>query len=105
MIELNRYSTSDNRVPVSEWLDSLDRTVRGRILNYIDRMQRGNFGYSRSVSQGIMELKIDFGPGYRVYYLHDGTSLVVLLCGGDKRSQQKDILKAQEFAESYWRNR
>ncbi|MDO8518865.1 MAG: type II toxin-antitoxin system RelE/ParE family toxin [Deltaproteobacteria bacterium] len=105
MVELSRYTTSDNRVPVSEWLAELGDSVAGRIQGYIARMQAGNFGHSRSVGKGVLELKIDFGPGYRVYYVHDRDSKVVLLCGGDKGSQESDISKAHKFAEDHWRLR
>jgi len=66
-------------------------------------MKNGNFGRSRSVGDGVLELKINFGPGYRVYYLREGSVVVILLYGGDKGSQQADILKAVEYAADYRR--
>ena len=105
LIELRRYRTADHRVPYSDWLRRLDFKTAGRVEAYVDRMKMGNLGYSRSVGQGVIELKINFGPGFRVYYLRDGNSFVVLLCGGDKSSQQTDVRKAQIYALDYWRRR
>ena len=99
--ELRRYRDVYGRIPLSEWLSELSSIVAGRVLAYIDRMKSGNFGHSRPVGEGVWELKINFGPGYRVYYLHDGRLTVVLLCGGDKASQQEDIRLAREYASDY----
>jgi len=82
-----------------EWLASLrDRLARARILNRIDRLAQGNRGQWRSVGDGVIELKIDYGPGYRVYYVARGNVAVVLLVGGDKSSQERDIRRAKELA-------
>lgn len=102
-IELRRYRTPDGKIPVSEWLNDLDDKTSGRILAYIDRMKMGNFGNSRLVGKRVWELKINFGSGYRVYYLRDGQTVVVLLCGGDKSSQSADIGRAHRYAANYWR--
>jgi putative addiction module killer protein/probable addiction module antidote protein len=81
------------------WFERLrDREARARILARIRRLSLGNPGVVKSVGEGISELKIDYGPGYRVYYKKRGETLVVLLAGGDKKSQQKDIKRAQELA-------
>jgi putative addiction module killer protein len=68
-------------------------------------MRTGNFGNSRSIGQGVAELKIDAGPGYRIYYLRESGEIVILLCGGDKRSQTADMLRAQAYAGDYWERR
>ena len=82
-----------------EWLDALrDRTGRARILVRVDRLIEGNPGQHRDLTDGVSELKIDFGPGYRVYYTHKGNRLVLLLAGGDKSTQQKDITTAIKLA-------
>lgn len=82
-----------------EWLDALkDRAGRARILVRVERLIEGNPGQHRQLTEGIAELKIDFGPGYRVYYSRKGDRLLLLLAGGDKSSQQKDIAKAIELA-------
>ncbi|HEV7671144.1 MAG TPA: type II toxin-antitoxin system RelE/ParE family toxin [Thermoanaerobaculia bacterium] len=85
-----------------EWLDALrDRAGRARILVRVDRLIQGNPGQYRDLTDGVSELKIDFGPGYRVYYTQQGTRLLLLLAGGDKSSQQKDIAKAIQLAKNF----
>jgi putative addiction module killer protein len=103
LFELKRYKTEAGRVPFAEWLHELDGRTAGRIEAYVDRMKAGNFGNSRSIGGGVLELKIDYGPGYRIYYLRDGLTVVVLLSGGDKSSQQTDIQLAHAYAEDYRR--
>lgn len=103
MIELRRYRTFDGRIPFSEWLEKLDGGTAARVSAYKDRIRLGHFGNSRSVGEGVWELKIDYGPGYRIYYIRDGGTVVILLCGGDKGSQQEDIRQAHRFAVDYWR--
>jgi len=71
-----------------------------RIVGRIRRMEMGNPGDSRSVGQGILEMRIDYGPGYRIYYVHRGAQVVILLSGGDKRTQLQDIKRAQKLAET-----
>ena len=81
------------------WLDGLsDANAVARILARIRRIERGNPGDARSVGKGVMEMRIDYGPGYRVYYVQRGADVVMLLCGGDKRTQQRDIRRAQDLA-------
>lgn len=85
-----------------EWLDALkDRTGRARILVSVDRLIEGNPGQHRDLTDGVSELKIDFGPGYRVYYTRRGTRLLLLLAGGDKSTQQKDITTAIKLAKEF----
>lgn len=84
----------------SNWLRRLrDANAIARVVARIRRMEQGNPGDAKSVGKGVMEMRIDYGPGYRVYYAHAGTQIVLLLCGGDKRTQQKDIERAQNLAE------
>lgn len=83
----------------SGWLSGLrDRDGRARIARRVERMRRGNFGDHRSVGGGVSELRIDCGPGYRVYYALRGEVCVILLCGGDKSSQGRDIEDAKILA-------
>ncbi len=84
------------------WIEKL-KDVRGkaRIVRRLDRLAQGNPGDVRPIGKGLSELRLDVGPGYRVYYLQDGDTLILLLCGGDKSSQQKDIEKAHELAEQW----
>lgn len=85
------------------WLAKLkDLRGRARIIRRIDRLATGNPGDERPIGKGLSELRLDVGPGYRVYYLQDTDTLVLLLCGGDKSTQQKDIEKAHDLAEE-WR--
>lgn len=86
----------------SEWLDDLkDRSGRARILVRVDRLIDGNPGQHRDLTDGVSELKIDFGPGYRVYYTRRGQRLLLLLIGGDKSTQQKDIDLAIRLAKNF----
>ncbi len=85
-----------------EWLDRLrDQAGRARILVRVDRLIHGNSGDHRNLQGGVSELKIDFGPSYRVYYTQRGEQLLLLLIGGDKSSQAKDIAKAQQLAKDF----
>lgn len=93
MIEIRQAETFE------EWFSGLtDGRARARIDVRIRRLSLGNPGDTRSVGNGVMELKIDYGPGYRVYYVNKGESVVILLAGGDKRTQFKDVEKAKELA-------
>jgi putative addiction module killer protein len=105
LLELRHYARADGRVPFAEWLAELDRSIAERVRTCVKRMESGNFGDSKSVPNGVFELRLHFGAGYRVYYLRDGQTLVILLCGGDKGSQQADMRRAQEYAEDYWRQK
>ena len=81
------------------WFDSLrDRQAQARINARIRRLSLGNFGDVKPIGEGVSELRIDFGPGYRVYFVQRGQTLVVLLAGGDKRTQDRDIKKALKLA-------
>lgn len=85
-----------------EWIDKLkDRTARARILVRVDRLIDGNPGQHRDLTDGVSELKIDLGPGYRVYYTQRGERLLLLLVGGDKSTQQKDITMAIHLARNF----
>ena len=85
----------------SAWLRRLrDANAIARIVARIRRMEQGNPGDTRSVGKGIIEMRIAYGPGYRIYYLHRGAQIVILLCGGDKRTQRQDIEQAQILAET-----
>jgi putative addiction module killer protein len=87
----------------SEWLANLrDSQARVRILRRVDRLASGNPGDVKPVGEGVSELRVDYGPGYRVYFAQHGTLLIVLLCGGDKKSQDDDIKQAKLLARD-WR--
>lgn len=102
MCEIDIYKTRTDREPYTEWEASLDRQVRTRIDARLARIRlTGNLGDFKSVSDGVYELRLDFGPGYGVYFRFDKqkNKLIILLAGGSKRNQSKDITKAKE----YWR--
>jgi putative addiction module killer protein len=83
-----------------DWLRRLrDDKARARVANRIRRMELGNPGDTRQLGGGLTEMKIDYGPGYRVYFVRKGDAIVVLLCGGDKRTQRRDIEKARAIAQ------
>jgi putative addiction module killer protein len=101
-VELRYYQTSDGRQPFVDWLQGLrDRQARTRIQARLARVAVGNFGDAEPVGEGVLELRIDWGPGYRVYFSRTGKVIVLLLCGGDKRTQQKDIERAKTYFEDY----
>lgn len=82
----------------AKWLGSLrDRRAVAKIADRLKRVSNGNFGDHRSVQGGVFELRIDYGPGYRVYFFQRGKDLVILLCGGDKRTQDADIAQAKRL--------
>ena len=94
------YANKNGHEPFSEWLSSLkDRTIRARIRNRISRLDLGNFGDCEPVGEGIFELRLFFGPGYRVYFAEYESTTIILLCGGDKKTQNRDILKAKDYWE------
>jgi putative addiction module killer protein len=93
VIEIRQTETYAN------WFDSLrDRKARARIDIRIRRLSLGNPGDVKPIGSGVSELRIDYGPGYRVYFVHRGPMLIILLAGGDKRTQERDIKKALELA-------
>ncbi|HEY9868909.1 MAG TPA: type II toxin-antitoxin system RelE/ParE family toxin [Candidatus Obscuribacterales bacterium] len=105
-VEVRIYQLPDGRVPYLEWLEGLkDQQARQRIQARFARIRLGNFGQTRSVGGGVHELKVDYGPGYRVYFGRDGQHIVILLCGGDKGTQDEDITKARTYWENYKRER
>jgi putative addiction module killer protein len=96
--------TKTGKKPFKEWLDGLkDIVVRQKVRIRLDRVRLGNLGKNRSVGEGIYELKVDYGPGYRVYYGLEGKTVVLLLLGGDKSTQKKDIAQAKMYWEDYKR--
>jgi putative addiction module killer protein len=89
------------RSPFSEWFGGLDAAAAARIDRYIRRMESGNFGDSKAVGDGVQELRMHFGAGYRVYYGRDGERIIILLGGGSKRGQSRDIRAAKERWAAY----
>jgi putative addiction module killer protein len=98
------YERDDGRVPVSDWLDDLrarDETTYDRVINFIERMENGNTSNFKPEGDGVTALRMDFGPGYRIYFGQDGRELIILLIGGDKRTQHEDIATAKEYWSDY----
>jgi len=92
------YVTENGRAPFLEWLRSLqDESTRGRIRNRIKRLTDGGIGDWSSVGEGVFELRLFFGSGYRIYFAEYGGFIVLLLCGGDKKTQSRDIQKAKDY--------
>ncbi len=105
IIELLRYQQNDGSVPISEWMIGLrDRVAQARIRMRLRQLEAGNFGDCEPVGQGVIELRIHVGPGYRVYCARYGKKVVLLLCGGDKSTQSADIKRAKAFWEEWKRN-
>ena len=102
--ELRVFVTEEGQEPFNEWLTSLrDIKARAKIRVRLDRISLGNFGDCHGVGEGVQELRIDYGPGYRIYFGQKGTSIVLLLCGGDKSTQTKDIETAKRLWNEYRR--
>lgn len=94
------YADEDGKEPFQVWIDNLrDKQGRRRIINRLFRVQQGNYGDVEPIGEGLSELRLFFGPGYRVYFGEDAGNIVVILCGGDKASQSRDI----ETAKDYWK--
>ena len=104
-IEVQEYLDETGHSAWAQWFDDLDRHTARRVTIALDRMRRGNFSNVRSVGKGVLEYRIDFGPGYRVYFGREGNTLIILLGGGTKTRQQMDIRVAQERWERYRRLR
>lgn len=103
-MQIVHYVSASDVDVYQDWLDGIrDRTTRARIARRVDRIKDGNFGDHEPCRDGVYELKIDFGPGYRVYYSRVGETVVLLLAGGDKSSQNKDIDKAVANLQDYKR--
>jgi putative addiction module killer protein len=104
MLSLRRYQTEDGKVPVTAWLANLKNAkTRSVIEDRLDRVKSGLLGTNDPCRDGVYELKIDFGPGFRVYYAKIGKTVLLLLCGGDKSSQNRDIEKAVKYLKDFER--
>jgi putative addiction module killer protein len=105
VIELRGYIDEHGKARFADWLDGLDSIAAARVTIALTRMERGNSSNVKSVGGGVFEYKIDFGPGYRVYFGKDGETLVILIGGGTKKRQQQDIAAAQECWGNYKRRK
>lgn len=98
---INEYTDANGKSPYAQWLDDLrDAKAKAKIMMRVDKMELGLFGDVEPIGEGLSELRIHYGPGYRVYFGKEGNTVYLLLCGGDKSSQAKDIKNAKE----YWKD-
>ena len=98
MIERRRYKLADQSTPVTDWLHNLrDKRTRALIEVRLRRVSAGNFGDCKTAGEDVSELRVDIGPGYRLYHAKHGQALVILLCGGGKASQQNNIIRAKDY--------
>jgi len=98
---ITMYQRDDGECPVISWMESLDDSIRYRIKSRFARVALGNFGEYKPLEDGVSELKFKFGSGYRVYYGEVDGTIVLLLCGGDKKTQKKDIKIAETYLNDY----
>jgi putative addiction module killer protein len=104
-LEIEIYKTDDGDCPYLRWEKDLEETIRARLSSRLNRIILGNFGDSKYLKNGINELRIHVGPGYRIYFGKSGRKVVLLLCGGDKDSQTSDIKRAIDYWNDYKKNR
>src|SRR5258708_38952878 len=105
MRELRYYLARDGGSPLEEWFTDLDSAAAAKVAVALARLEQGNLSNVRGVGEGVLEYRIHFGPGYRVYFGRDGNELVILLTGGTKKRQQRDISMAIELWADYRRRR
>ena len=99
------YTQVDGKSPFNKWFDELNSFAAAKVTVAIKKMEYGNFSNSKALGAGIWENKIDFGPGYRVYYGKEGDEIIILLAGGTKKRQQRDIEVAKELWAEYKRRK
>ena len=102
LISLEAYITDQGRKPFTEWLNRIeDIKTRAIIRARLNRIRLGNFGDCHSVGDGVLEFRIDYGPGYRIYFGRVGLQVILLLCAGQKRTQRNDIERAKRYWMTY----
>jgi putative addiction module killer protein len=99
MIEIREYVGTEGRSPYGKWFDRLNAQAAAKVATALVRMEQGNLSNAKGIGAGVSEYRIDFGPGYRIYFGKDGDMLIILLGGGTKKRQQRDI----EVAKTLWR--
>jgi len=102
--EIQEYAEGE-RSPFADWFNELDAVTAARVDRFIRRLEAGNFGAAKSLRDGVFELRLDFGPGYRVYFGRDARTLIILLGGGTKRRQDADIAAAVQRWKRYKQSR
>lgn len=104
-MEIRAFLTADDRSPFADWFDDLAPQSAAKVTVALARMERGNLSNAKSVGGGVQEYRIDWGPGYRLYFGWDGDTVIILLCGGTKRRQQNDIAEAKMHWAEYQRRK
>ncbi|MES2677023.1 MAG: type II toxin-antitoxin system RelE/ParE family toxin [Pseudomonadota bacterium] len=99
--EVITFKTNRSKEPFNDWLYGLDQETKNKVFNRISRIKNGNFGDYKNLGFGIFELRFDFGSGYRIYFGKKDHKIIILLCGGNKKTQNKDIEKAKKYWEEY----
>ncbi|EFK10027.1 putative addiction module killer protein [delta proteobacterium NaphS2] len=105
MIIIKEYIDTRDQSPYAKWFNRLNSAAAARVVTALVRMEQGNFSDTKSVGGGVLECRIDFGPGYRIYFGRDGDRLVILLGGGTKKRQQNDIETARMLWKEYKRRK
>ena len=105
MIEVREYLDVKGNSPYTKWFNRLNAVAAAKVATALHRMEQGNFSNVKSVGRGVHEYRIDFGPGYRVYFGRDGDRLVIVLAGGTKKRQDADIVLAREYWQDYKRQK
>lgn len=105
MLDVRYYVSASGEEPFAEWFAGLDEATSAKIARALARMEQGNLSNVKSVGEGVLEYRIDFGPGYRIYFGRDGETIVVLLVGGTKKRQQRDIDAARLCWQDYKRGK
>lgn len=105
MIELREFIDAKGRSPYARWFNRLNAQAAAKVAITLVRMEQGNLSNAKGVGGGVLECRIDFGPGYRIYFGKEGDTLIVLLGGGTKKSQQQDIETARELWREYKRRK
>jgi putative addiction module killer protein len=100
MLEIRYYVAASGESPFVEWFAEQDVAASAKIVRALARIEQGNLSNVKSVGEGVLEYRIDFGPGYRIYFGREGETIIILLTGGTKKRQQRDI----EAAHAYWRD-
>jgi len=100
MLEIRYYVATSGKEPFGEWFSELNAAAAAKIARALARIEQGNLSNVKSVGEGVLEYRVDFGPGYRIYFGRDGDAIVILLTGGTKKRQERDI----EAAHVHWRD-
>lgn len=104
MKQIETFELNNGKKPIVKWIKSIDKSMQVRVIDRLDRLQDGHYGDYKSLDSEIKELRFKFGSGYRIYFYETNDIIILLLCGGDKSTQNNDIKKAKEYLE-IWKRR